>query len=189
MVQQPAACHERAVRCAARALVAAVALAGAGVARAADALLPDLEQRLAHGSTDAVNAYLMKHWSSAMAPLGRRAAACELHAVSLTMRLARSRNARAVQEHREALRAASGGCPRFVLALATAPEVPTVCGSLSSWGVTQTARELRRRIAAIDADELLRGSERGRTCRAAYVYELENTRVVVRRGAPPAAAR
>jgi len=42
---------------------------------------------------------------------------------------------------------------------------------------------LRRRIADIDSDELLRSSRRGQACRAAYVYELENTRVVVRRAA------
>lgn len=188
MQRQSKALSRRAARCVGGALIAATAWLGAG-ARAGDALLPELEHRLARGDTDTVNTYLVKHWSNAMAPLGRRAAACELHAVSLTARLARSDNARAVQAHREALRAASGGCPRFVLALATLPEVPTVCGSLSSWGVTQTARELRRRIAAIDADALLRGSPRGSTCRAAYMYELENTRVVVRRGAPQRAAR
>jgi hypothetical protein len=65
--------------------------------------------------------------------------------------------------------------------MATPAEVPRFCGSVSSWGAAQTARELRRRIAAIDGDELLRASRRGQTCRAAYVYELENTRVVVRR--------
>lgn len=182
MVQRPAACGARVARRIACALLAA-ALAGAG-ARASDPLLPGLEQRLGQGDADAVNAYLVKHWSNAMTPLGRRTAACELHAVSLTTRLARGRNARAVHAHREALRAASGGCARFVLAIAALAEVPTVCGSLSSWGPAQTARELRRRIAGIDADALLRASERGRTCRAAYVYELENTRVVVRRGAP-----
>jgi len=178
--------HRSLARQIGRALVAASILAGAGGARAADSLLPDLEQRLAHGGADAVNAHLVAHGSSALVPLGRRTAACELHAVSLSVRLARSRNTRAVQAHREALRAASGSCARFVLAMATLAEVPTYCGSVSSWGPAQTARELRRRIADIDADELLRGSRRGHTCRAAYVYELENTRVVVRRSAPAA---
>jgi hypothetical protein len=157
-----------------------------GIACASDALVADLEQRLSRGSADTVNAHLVAHWSQAMAPLNRKTAACELHAVSLAARLARSGNARAAGAHGEALRAASGSCPRFVLALATPAEVPRVCGSLSSWGPAQTARELRRRIADIDGDELLRASQRGKTCRAAYVYELENTRVVVRRTAPPA---
>ncbi|HEX6018953.1 MAG TPA: hypothetical protein VFZ28_12720 [Burkholderiaceae bacterium] len=189
MAQRRTSGQAGAARNVGRALIAAAVLAGIGGARAADALLPDLEQRLAHGGADAVNAHLVAHWPGAMVPLGRRTAACELHAVSLTVRLARSRNARAVQVHREALRSASGDCARFVLAMATLTEVPTYCGSLSAWGPAQTARELRRRIADIDTDELLRASQRGRTCRAAYVYELENTRVVVRRSAPRPAAR
>ena len=159
-----------------------------GAAGASDALVADLEQRLSRGSADALNAHLVAHWSQAMAPLNRKTAACELHAVSLSARLARSVNARAAGAHGEALRAAAGDCARFVLALVTPAEVPRVCGSLASWGPAQTARELRRRIADIDGDELLRASQRGKTCRAAYVYELENTRVVVRRTAPAARA-
>jgi hypothetical protein len=155
-----------------------------GQAQAADPLLTDLEQRLTHGSVNAVNAHLVAHWSSVMAPLNHKTAACELHAVSLSTRLARSSNARAVQAHGEALRSASGSCPRFVLALASPSEVPLYCGSVASWGPAQTARELRGRIAGIDADPVLRASRRGHACRAAYVYELEHTRVVVRRAAP-----
>lgn len=153
-------------------------------AGATDALVDELEQRLLRSSADTVNAHLVAHWSQAMVPLNQKTAACELHAVSLAVRLSRSRHARAAQAHGEALRAASGRCPRFVLAMAVPAEVPRYCGSVSSWGAAQTARELRRRIADIDADELLRTSQRGKTCRAAYVYELENTRVVVRRSAP-----
>ncbi|HET7526560.1 MAG TPA: hypothetical protein VFK10_11515 [Burkholderiaceae bacterium] len=155
---------------------------------AAEPLLADLEQRLSRGSANAVNAHLVAHWSSAMEPLNRKAAACELHAVSLSVRLARSSNARAVAAHGEALRAATGSCARFVLAMATPAEVPGYCASVVSWGVVQTARELRRRIAGIDADDVLRASQRGQACRAAYVYELEHTRVVVKRAAPDSRA-
>jgi hypothetical protein len=160
-----------------------VAALSAGTACAADALLPELEQRLLHSSANAVNAHLVAHWSSAMAPLNQKTAACELHAVSLSVRLSRSSNARAVGAHGEALRAASGGCLRFVLAMVSPAEVPRYCASVASWGPAQMARELRRRIGDIDADELLRSSPRGRACRAAYVYELENTRVIVKRAA------
>jgi hypothetical protein len=152
-------------------------------ATAPDSLLQDLERRATRANADAVNAHLAAHWTSAMVPLNRKTAACELHAVSLAVRLSRSSNARAVQAHGEALRAASGGCARFVLAMVSPAEVPHYCASVASWGVVQTARELRRRIADIDADELLRTSSRGKACRAAYVYELENTRVVVKRAA------
>jgi len=160
----------------------------AAPARAADPLLQDLEQRLARGGADAVNAHLVARWQQAMVPLNRKAAACELHAVSLSVRLTRSNNARAVGAHGEALRAAAGLCPRFVLALASPAEVPGFCASMVSWGAAQTARELRRRIAGIDADEVLRAGARGRACRAAYVHELEHTRVVVKRAAPDARA-
>ena len=179
-------------RCAAalcRWVLLLAAASGAGAAAAADELLADLDHRLARSSADAVNAHLVAQWSAAMAPLNHKTASCELHAVSLATRLSRSRNAVAAQAHGEALRAASGHCARFVLAMATLPEVPRVCGSVSSWGPAQTARELRRRIAAIDSDDVLRATRRGSTCRAAYLYELENTRVVVRRGAATPSGR
>lgn len=171
------------------ALAAGLALATLPVrANVPDTLLPELEQRLAGGSVDAVNAYLNTHWAAAMAPLNQRTADCDLQAVSLAMRLGRGGNpARAVQAHGEALRAASGGCARFVLALATPAEINRYCRSQAAWGPAQTARELRRRIGAIDADEQLRGSRRGQACKAAYLYELHNTRVVVRRAGPPSA--
>ena len=161
---------------------------GVGGARAADALVNELEQRLARSGVEAVNGYLISHWATAMAPLNQKTAACELHAVSLAVKLSRSSHARAVRAHGEALRAAAGGCPRFVLAMVQPAEVPRYCASVASWGAAQTARELRRRIGEIDADELLRASRRGQACRAAYVYELENTRVVVKRAAPGARA-
>src|SRR5262249_27277272 len=111
-----------------RAWLAALALAAASDAGAADALLPDLEQRLARNGADAVNAHLVAHWSQAMVPLNQKTATCELHAVSLAARLSRSANERAVRAHGEALRAASGNCPRFVLAMVSQAEVPRYCG-------------------------------------------------------------
>ena len=157
-----------------------------GTAGAADSLLIDLDQRLSRSGVESVNAYLNSHWAAAMQPLNQKTASCELHAVSLAVKLSRSSNARAVQAHGEALRAAAGGCARFVLAMVSPGEVGRYCASVSSWGPAQTARELRRRIGDIDADALLRSSQRGQACRAAYVYELENTRVVVKRAAPGA---
>ena len=159
-----------------------------GAAGAADPLVSELEQRLARSGIEPVNVYLNSHWTAAMVPLNQKTAACELHAVSLSVKLSRSGNARAVRAHGEALRAAVGSCPKFVLAMVQPAEVPRYCASVASWGAAQTARELRRRIGDIDADELLRGSRRGQACRAAYQYELENTRVVVKRAAPDARA-
>jgi len=181
---------KRAVRqrasCAGRARLALWLVTGlwVGNSTASDSLLADLEQRLSRNGVEPVNTYLNSHWASAMVPLNAKTASCELHAVSLAVQLSHSSNARAVRAHGEALRAASGGCARFVLAMVTPAEVPRYCASVASWGAAQTARELRRRIGDIDADELLRASRRGQACRAAYVYELENTRVVVKRAAP-----
>jgi hypothetical protein len=168
-----------------RALSLALAL-WVGHASAADPLVTELEQRLAKSGIEPVNAHLNAHWPTAMVPLNQKTAACELHAVSLSVKLSRSSNARAVRAHGEALRAAVGGCPRFVLAMVSPAEVPRYCASVASWGAAQTARELRHRIADIDGDDLLRASQRGQACRAAYLYELEHTRVVVRRAAPGA---
>jgi len=159
-----------------------------GVVCASDTLVADLEQRLSRSGVESVNAYLNAHWDAAMLPLNRKTASCELRAVSLAIRLGRSSNARAVQAHGEALRAASGGCVWFVLALAVPAEIPRYCASVASWGPAQTARELRRRISEIDADEQLRSNRRGQACRAAYMYELHNTRVVVKRATPDARA-
>jgi hypothetical protein len=157
-------------------------------ARAADSLLAELEQRLASAGVESVNDYLSAHPDAAMARFSRQTASCELQAVSLALRLARGVNVRAVQAHEESLRAASGRCARFILALASAADVPRVCASQAAWGAAQTARELRRRIADIDADKLLRGTAQGQACRAAYLYELQNTRVTLRVASPSPAA-
>jgi hypothetical protein len=68
-----------------------------------------------------------------------------------------------------------------VLALLRPNEIGRACGSLPHWSPAQTARELRRRMSDIDADAQLRSSPSGRACRAAYLHELQTTRVVVRR--------
>ena len=172
-----------------RQALALVAVMLASVAAASDALVPELEQRLAAGSVETVNAYLVANASSALAPLSQKAAACELRATSLAMRLSRSTNVVATQAHTEALRLAVGKCTGFVLALASLPEVSRFCASVASWTVGQTVRELRRRMAAIEASEVLRTSQNGKSCRAAYLYELQNTRVVLRSAAPEPRAR
>jgi hypothetical protein len=155
-----------------------------GLARAADPLVAELEQRLARGGVDAVNASLLDG-GAPLPRLQRQVAACELQAVSLAVRLARGAQAGAVQAHEEALRAAAGRCPRFVLTLVPAAQVPRVCASEPEWGAARTARELRRRIAEIEADALLHGTAQGRACRDAYRFELRNTRVTLRVASPP----
>jgi hypothetical protein len=147
-----------------------------------------LEQRLAVSGVDKVNAYLANHWGSAMIPFNRKTANCELRAISLAVRLSRSTEARSARAHIESIREAVGTCTALVLALATREEVPKYCSSLASWSVVQTARELRRRIAAIESDESLRSSPSGKSCRAAYLYELQNTRVVLK-STPRASSR
>ena len=159
-----------------------------GSALAADPLVAELEQRLANAGVESVNDYLSAHPDAAMARFNRQAASCELQAVSLALRLARGVNARAVLAHEESLRAATGRCARFILALASAAEIPRVCASQAAWGAAQTARELRRRIADIDADKLLRATAQGQACRAAYLDELKNTRVTLRVASPSPAA-
>ena len=151
---------------------------------APDSLVQDLEHRLAAGGVEKVNAYLGNQGSSAMDSLNHRVANCELQAVSLAIRLSRGSDVQAVTAHGESLRAAVGHCTGFVLALATPQEIPKFCRSVESWTITQTARELRRRIAAIESDAVLRASPRGKACRAAYQDEFHNTRVVLRRMAP-----
>ena len=150
------------------------------VATASDALVADLEQRLSRQGADKVNEYLSGSFD--MVALNESTARCELQAVSLSIQLARGSRSKAVDAHREAVRAAAGNCTGFVLALLTPKEVPTFCASVSTWTVGQMARELRRRIRSIEADELLRSTQRGKACRAAYVYELNNTRVGLRVG-------
>jgi hypothetical protein len=159
------------------------------VAAAADSFVPELEQRLVNVGVEQVNMYLAEQGSAAMLTLNRRTIDCELDAVSLAIRLSRSADAQAARAHGEALRAAVGRCTGFVLALVALDEVPRFCASVATWGPAQTARELRRRIAAIEANATLRASERGKSCRAAYLYELHNTRVVLKSKAAPAPAR
>ncbi len=61
------------------------------IALAADPLIADLEQRLARAGVESVNDHLMSaHAGSAMlSRFNRKTASCELHAVSLAIRLAR----------------------------------------------------------------------------------------------------
>lgn len=164
-------------------ILAMIATLVAGAAP--DTLVPELEQRLAAGGVDKVNVYLASHWAAAMIPLNRKAANCELRAVSLAVRLSRSTDARTTRAHVDSIREAVGNCTAYVLALATREEVPKYCSSVSSWSVMHTVRELRRRIAAIESDESLRSSPSGSSCLAAYVYELHNTRVVLKSAPPP----
>jgi hypothetical protein len=161
-----------------------------GFALAADSHVAELEQRLTRNGVDAVNEHLNEPAGAAsMGRLNRQTAVCDLEAVSLAVRLARGTDTRAVQAHEEALRAATGRCMRFVLALVSAAEVPRVCTSQATWGGAQTARELRRRIADIEADKLLRNTAQGQACRVAYLDELKNTRVTLRVASPLPSAR
>src|SRR2546425_82753 len=105
-------------------LLASVAPAAAATS---GSLVPELELRLAAQGADKVNAYLAGDWGSAMLPLNRRAAGCELRAVKLAVRLSRSANARAAQAHVDSLREAIGSCMVYVLALATREEIPRYC--------------------------------------------------------------
>ncbi len=118
--------------------------------------------------------------AAADSSLALRAAHCELGAVGEAMDLVRSVGATSAHPQVEAIRHAAGRCTRFVLALTPAHQVPQVCAAPASLTVTQTARELRKRMAAIDADALLRSSAVGQACRAAYLHELKTTRVVLR---------
>jgi len=153
------------------------------LAIASDALLTTLEQRLRLEGPDKVNASLMAQPSS-MTELNQRTADCDPQAIALAVKLARGGNVKAADLHRESLRVAAGACTEYVLSQLSLKEVPKICASVASWTVTQTARELRRRIKEIETDETLRSSERGQTCAATYRYELQNTRVGIR-AVPP----
>lgn len=157
---------------------AALALAPA-LALGSESFMPELQQRLRNDGVEAANAHLMAKPAS-MGQLGQSAADCHPGAVELAVRLSRTRNTQAGDLHREALRMAVGACTELVLSLLTPKEVPRVCASVSSWTVTQTARELRRRIRQLDADEGVRPTPFGKSCRAAYHHELHNTRVGLR---------
>lgn len=154
----------------------------AQVAWAADPLVGELEQRLAAGGAEQVNAYLDAHWPEAMLPFSQKTAACDLQAVSVAMQLSRASSGRVARAHGDALRTATGRCMAFVLALAPLHEMARYCSAVADWGAAQTARELRRRIALIEADAVLRGSPRGQSCLAAYRAEMRNTRVGLRIG-------
>lgn len=118
-----------------------------------------------------------KQPADALSLLAERAAQCELDAVADTLQT--SRGAPPDERTRDALRVAAGRCTRFLLALVHRNEVTQVCASLEAWSAAQTARELRRRIAAIEADRLLGATAIGQACRAAYLHELKTTRVVL----------
>jgi hypothetical protein len=134
---------------------------GIGSAGATDSLLADLEQRLSRSGVESVNAYLNSHWAAAMQPLNEKTASCELHAVSLAVTLSRGSNARRARHGESA-----AGRRRWLRAVCLGDGVARrggpLCASVSSWGPAQTARELRRRIGDIDADALLRSSQRAR---------------------------
>ncbi|HEX3140757.1 MAG TPA: hypothetical protein VHQ87_11925 [Rhizobacter sp.] len=157
-------------------------------ALAAEAPVAELERQLSVEGVEKVNAYLGASGSAARVSLHHATTRCELQAVSLTVRLARDGRSKVVDAHGESLRIAVGQCTGFVLALLDVSEVPKVCASLPSWTVMQTVRELRGRMRRIDADAVLRSSPRGKACHAAYLYELQNTRVGLRTG-PPHSAR
>jgi hypothetical protein len=151
-------------------------------ASASDMLVSDVEQRLSKEGVEAVNAYLGANGSSNLSLLQHSTARCELAAVSLSVRLARGSRSKVVDALGESLRVATGECAGFVLALLAPKEVPKICASASSWTLMQTVRELRRRMRFIQADKVLSTSLRGKTCHAAYLYELQNTRVGLRAG-------
>lgn len=113
-----------------------------------------------------------------------RASQCDLAALSETIDIVRSSDAATVRLQLEAVRLANGRCPRFVVAVALLHEIPRFCAAPESLTAVQTARELRRRISALEQDEMLRAAGAGRACRAAYERELKTTRVVLRPQGP-----
>jgi len=149
------------------------------VAMSANEPVARLEQRLRTDGVEGVNTYLGGQ-SSALADLGQRTADCDTQAIGLAVKLSRGKSSKVTEAHREGLRIAVGTCTDNVLSLLSLNEVPKICAAASSWTMTQTARELRRRMRAIETDEALRSTERGKACGAAYLYELQNTRVGIR---------
>jgi hypothetical protein len=109
-----------------------------------------------------------------------RASTCDLAALSETIELHRRAEPSAARAQLEAIRIAIGQCTGFVLAVAYAEEVRKFCSAPETYSAARTARELRRRIAALDANEVLRSSNAGQVCQAAYKHELKTTRVVLR---------
>ena len=98
------------------AILAAATVASAPLA-VQDTLVSELERRLAAGGVVAVNASLESNSAATLRQLNAQTAACELQAVSLSIRLARGGSAKVVAAHKDALRLALGDCTRFVLAL------------------------------------------------------------------------
>ncbi len=117
---------------------------------------------------------------SAKPGLSARARNCELEAVGETINVVRYSDPTATRSHVETLRHAVGHCTRFILAVALPDEIGRFCSAPESLTAVQMARELRRRIAAIESDQLLRTSVAGQACRAAYAHELKTRRVVLR---------
>ena len=111
-----------------------------------------------------------------------RASTCDLDALSETIEFHRRAEPTAARAQLEAIRIAVGRCTGFVLALAHAEEISKFCAAPETYSAARTARELHRRIAALDADEVLRSSNAGQICQAAYKHELKTTRVVLRPG-------
>jgi hypothetical protein len=119
---------------------------------------------------------------NAMPGRTERASACDLAALSETIELRRVAEPTAARAQLEAIRIATGQCTRFVLAVANRDEIRKFCAAPETYSAARTARELRRRIAAIDSDEGLRTSVAGQTCQASYKHELRTTRVMLRPG-------
>lgn len=152
-------------------------LPATGAASGAD--MDDLARRLRQDGAEQVNLQLGAQ-AQLMARLNQAAADCDPPAVQLAVALSRTRDAKARELHEESLRAAVGACTDLVLSLLTPAEVPRICASVSGWTVTQTARELRRRIAQLDLEERRQVTRHGKACRAAYLHELQTTRVGLR---------
>lgn len=158
------------------------------LAAASGTLVADLEQRLRTDGVDSVNAHLGAQ-ALLMAKLNQSAADCDPQAIDLTVKLSRTKNAGAGDLHNESLRIAVGTCTELVLSLLSPAEVPKICASVSTWTVTETARELRRRIGQIEIDERIRPIRHGKACSNAYRLELQNTRVGLRVRQPNSQSR
>lgn len=155
-----------------------------GAAAAADSVVADVEHRLFWEGAQSANAYLRANKGIAMAAFNRHTAGCEPKALELAVQLRRASRGDVALAHGEALRAAAALCPARLLGAVPLSEIALFCRTSEAWGPAQAARELRRQIASIDADPALRATPHGQACRAAYVHELETTRVVVRRVDP-----
>jgi hypothetical protein len=145
-----------------------------------NALVADLEQRLMRNGRQPVYAHLRSNWSATMVPLNQLTTGCEFDAVELSVKLDRGAEGKVAQALGDSIRTATGNCMGFVLSQLMREEIPKYCRSVAAWTSMRTVRELRRRIAMIEADEALRNGELGKACHAAYWHELRNTRVGLR---------